>query len=95
VAVLVQPLFSAGKLALAVRGEPSATVNISLAIQLSQKGTLTTAYQVKKTGTLDTTGGFSTVLPITYRGRGQATLIVIVQDQSTSIRLSRTYRYSG
>ncbi len=95
VAVLVTPLFSIGKLILTVRGQPLAAVNISLAIQHSQKGVVSKVYQVKKTGTMDSKGGFSTVLPITYRGRGLAALIVIVNGQSKGVRLSRTYRYSG
>jgi hypothetical protein len=95
VAVLVQPLFSTGKLALTVRGQPQAAVSISLAIQHSQNGTTRTVYRLNKTGTLDTKGGYSAVLSINYRGRGLAALTVIVQGRSKSVRLSRMYRYSG
>ncbi|MDB5074752.1 MAG: hypothetical protein JWO42_931 [Chloroflexi bacterium] len=95
VALLVQPLFSIGKLVLTVRGQPLAPVNISLAIERGQKGALATVYRLKKTGTLDTAGSFSTVLPITYHGRGLAALVVIVHSASKIVRLSRTYHYSG
>jgi hypothetical protein len=95
VAVLVQPLFAIGKLILTVRGQPLATVNVSLSIGRGQKGKLATVYRWKKTGMLDATGNFSTVLPIAYHGRGLAALIVIVHGPSKSVRLSRTFHYSG
>jgi hypothetical protein len=95
VSVLVQPLFSIGKLLLAVRGQPLARVNISLAIERSQQGALAAVYRLTKTGTLDTMGGFSTALFIAYHGRGVAALTVAVHGPSKTVRLSRTYRYSG
>jgi hypothetical protein len=95
VTIWAKPFFSIGKLVLTIHGRPSAKVSVSLAITRSQKGAGAAVYRVRKSGTLDTAGGLPMVLPITYHGRGMATLVVVVQGPAMSVQLRRTYRYSG
>jgi hypothetical protein len=90
--VLVKPLFASGAVALAVRGNPPATVLIKMAIS---HGSSTGVYNLTRSGVLNQAGGYGVVLHPTYHGHGTLTITVTLQGTGTHAVFRRTLQYNG